>query len=282
MYFDIDQNTTSFMEDPAELRNRLTDVEMKLSDSDQKVRNAENDVALIKIELSKSNESYQIACQELQTTRGTNDALKKQLSYLERFKKETHIAQRDAAEMRQKLEGMRNVEELVKGERSEVEAMLRTFSVSSDSLHQISTSFLVVKKEFDKLKEVKRKLEHERKIMRRKAEEANQKAFDCMEQLKIAEADLRHVDDQRKSAEEKVKKLEEAFSSTSPRTFALKRLLKESPAPLDLKRAKTFSEEETETNCSMLLFSDPDDADSVFPIENRGELGDENVDLASE
>ena len=120
------------------------------------------------------------------------------------------------------------------------------------------TASYVLKKEYDKLKEVNIKLEYELKKMRKTAEEAKQKAIDytiaslissmlgffgCFTavffltctyvlQLKIAEANLRHLDEQRRSAEEKV------------------RLLEESPGPVDLKQANLFSEEEAKTNPS--------------------------------
>jgi len=149
---------------------------------------------------------------------------------------------------------------------------LKKFADTPDSFNQISTSYVVIKKEFDKLKESKRTLENEKRSYRKKAESSAREAYESKEQLKILTNDLKQLDSLNKSLMQKVDKLEKCAVSQNPtsRVIANKRLSCESPEPKDKKRQCTsdigegVSEEVTEE--SFALFDDVHSEDAIAEI----------------
>jgi len=258
LFFDLNSSEVAEV-DTSALKNQLNDLEFKLKEKDRKVDAALQEQSKYVASLCTKQNEVDTLKQLLQNSQGTNDAMKRQLTYLEKFKVEAKRARSEATECNNKLASLANIEEMVKGDFRDVEVMIKKFADTPDSLNQIATSFVVLKKEFDKLKETKKKLEHERKNFRRQAEKASQEAYESKEQLKVVSGDLTHLNDVNKSLQDKLNKLELSFQSPSPRSSAIKRLLAESPAPFDFKRPRIIEEDNEEEggDGSLILFDDP-------------------------
>ncbi|XP_057305164.1 E3 ubiquitin-protein ligase TRAIP-like [Hydractinia symbiolongicarpus] len=245
--------------DSAVLKNQLSDANLKLKEKDLSITTLRKNHLLSMNELATVTQDKNAIAQLLQNVQGTNDALKKQLSYMEKYKVEAKRAREQAGQLEKTLLEYKSIQELVRGERHEVEDMIKNFNDPSIALSQIATSYNILKKEFELLKDSKRQLEIDKKEIRRKAEAASREAFEYKEQLKVVSNDLTHLSDTNKSLEKKIKKLEQAFASPSPRSSAIKRLIQESPAPLDLKRLRAdVVLKEQEANGSLLLFDEHD------------------------
>jgi len=122
------------------------------------------------------------------------------------------------------------------------------------------------------MKDSKRRLETEKRHLRRKAESASTEAYDSKQQVDTLASDLTHLNEINKGLQAKLKKLEQAFASPSPRSSAIKRFIMESPAPMDLKRqcltrnapySIAEEQEEQANNGSLILFDNPTNTTQV-------------------
>ena len=99
---------------------------------------------------------------------GTNDALKKQLTYMEKFKTDAKKARSEVSALQKTIESFQNIQTLIRSDAHDIESTIKNFSGNPDSINQISTSYVFFKKEYDKLKDSKRLLENENRSYRKK------------------------------------------------------------------------------------------------------------------
>jgi len=224
--------------DPAELKNEVTELKLKLRVKDSSIETLTKEKKAIAEEKKSKDQEFKAQQHLLDSALGTTDALKKQLTYMEKFKNEAKRAKNEVASLHKKFEAVRNIQELITVESHDVETTLKKFAESPDSFNQISTSYLVLKKEFDRVKDSKRTLENEKRSYRKKAEASAKEALESREQLKIVTNDLKQLDDLNKNLLQKVAKLEKSSISHNPRSSvtATKRLSMENTELKNLKR----------------------------------------------
>jgi len=255
LYFDLQAATEADGSDPAVLQNKVRDLNFKLEEKEKEIKEHKGKIKASKKELSGVKAELGAVRGELDRSSTVNSALKQQLSFLEKHKEEAARSIKTAERLQRNLDKLQNVELLINGEKEDVELMLRNFNNSPEALNQIITSFVIMKKEFEKLKTSKEKMNDDKKKQRKEIDELRRKvqaSFDdygrLQAQLKLAETDIEHMERERQNLLAKINSLEKAFASTSPRTNLLRRLLKESPAPFNAKRKRCTPLEESENS----------------------------------
>jgi len=73
-------------DDPAELKNELTELKLKLRVKDSSIETLTKEKKKIAAENKEKEQESKSSKQLLESALGTNDALKKQLTYMEKFK----------------------------------------------------------------------------------------------------------------------------------------------------------------------------------------------------
>lgn len=253
LFFDMQVATEMDEADPAVLQNKVRDLNLRVDEKDKEAKDQQAKVKTAKRELKGLKLEVGTLRDQLDRSDTVNSALKRQLAFLEKHKEEAIKARQSAEKLQKNLDKLENIKALINGEREDVEQMLKNFPNSSESLNHVITSFIIMKKEFEKLKESKEKTRQEMKIRRKEVEELRrqlQGSFDqntaLQDQLALAETDLQYMEKERQNLLRKINSLEQAFSSPSPRASAIKRLLRESPAPMNAKRKRKPPLEEIE------------------------------------
>eukprot|EP00111_Clytia_hemisphaerica_P005984 TCONS_00017310-protein len=299
LFFEQNANQTIDECDASQLKNEIRDLKCTIQQKDVSMNTIKEQSLSMQKDLNHKKEEVVSLGTLLRNCQGTNDALKRQLSYLEKYKTEAQRARAKAASVENELINFKSISELVKGERHAVEAMVKNYSDTPDAVNVVSTSYVLLKKEYDKLKDSKKKIESEKKTYRRQAESASTEVFESQQKVDTLTKDLKHLNEINKGLQTKLKKLEQAFSSPSPRSSAIKRFMMESPAPMDLKRQcltansniAEIAEEQTNNDGSFILFDGPtsDDVLSTTPpvvdtlnISDDNSMEDEDKELIDE
>lgn len=289
LFFEQSINDTIDESDVGQLKNEICELKCTIKQKETSAMASKEREQLLMGELTGKSDEILSLQRNLRNSQGTNDALKRQLSYLEKYKTEAQRARNQANEFENQLNNYKNINEMIKGNRHDVEMMVKSYSDTPDSLNVVATSFVMLKKEYDKIKDAKRKLEVDKKDFRRKAEIAGQEVYESKQQVETLTNDLTHLNQINKGLEAKLRKLEQAFASPSPRSSAIKRFMKESPAPLDLKRIRMDDaiEEAGEADGSLVLFDGPllcvEDGDNdVEPEREDNGIDDADRDLMDE
>lgn len=248
LFFELSRDDQA-ADDPAGLRNQITELNLKIRMRDTSIdtltkekKKKEEDVKGLK---DKEVNSQRL----LEDALGTNDALKKQITYMEKFKNDAKRSRSELVALQKTTESYHNIVKLMKSESRDIENTIKNFADNPDSFNQITTSYVFFKKEFDRLKESKRILEQENKTYRKKADSYSQ-------QLRTVSSDLKQLDQQNKMLTNRVSELEQSQHSRLTQANSMKRVCT-SPRPKEGKR-KYLEDDENVPDEECLVFEDDD------------------------
>ncbi|XP_067004019.2 E3 ubiquitin-protein ligase TRAIP [Anabrus simplex] len=246
IYFNILNNGTT--EDPSVLQHRIDSLtfQLRMKDTDIKNANEKNEL------LNKQNKGLREEIKKLEgkvREEASNVAvLREQTQCLRKQTKEAEKAVNECKNLRKHVEFLQSVQSVVNGTTEDVEDMVNNCGVSLESVKSLATFVCVLRKE------MKSATEEKRNLLKRVREVEHKLAVSSMEYKKLQneldsqinaklqlEKDLEHLEHERKRLLKKIKGLEEAMMSPStshPAESALRRLIAESPAPVDIQRPK--------------------------------------------
>lgn len=190
---------------------------------------------------------------KLQLEKTATAGLKKQLCYLKDKETELAIAQRDASELRTGLSQLKRMKVLIDEHTSDAEAMLR--NLDSKSFPEVIVQLITLKKKLEE-KRLKCKeaintteiIKKENNRIKMELTHIEMELKKSKDHLKMAEEDIRRLEQENSSYKKKLTAMERAFASPSPRSSAIGRLIRESPAPMDIKRPRLSCPEEDSEN----------------------------------
>eukprot|EP00795_Rhopilema_esculentum_P005107 gene5107-226_t len=287
LFFDRpdEEDKEEYSNDPVFMKSKIKDLSSQLEEKDTKIKEEQGKVKASKKELKGVKSELNAVRDALDKSDSINNVLKKQLQFLDKHKEEAQRARETASVLQRNLDNLQNVEELIKGEKKDVDTLLRKFQHTPDALEQVVTSLVIMKKEFGKLRESKDKMSDERKSFRKEMDELRRKMQASLndnmalkERLKLAECDMEHFEREKQRLLKKISHLEQAFASPSPRASAIKRLLKESPAPQSAKKMCPSFADATEN----YVDADENEDDAHYDADSNDCLSDSFNELANE
>lgn len=180
---------------------------------------------------------------ERKTLKEDLTAARSKVKYLQADKENATLAKREADDLRSKLELYRNIDLVVQGSIGEVNDKLHEMGDFSRASRELSIIIAALKRELKAKADERAQLKAE---LRDKVKFVSElKATLAVQSRDLAElqrsnrgiaSDLRHVEDERASLKQKVRVLQESIDSPSadPRKSAIRRIMAESPAPMNL------------------------------------------------
>ncbi|XP_069500263.1 E3 ubiquitin-protein ligase TRAIP isoform X2 [Ambystoma mexicanum] len=231
--------------DAESLKNELDKTKAQLSSKEKEKRECQSIVDMLRETLDIRNATIASLQKELGDTDMLCSALKKQMKFLEKQQDETKAAKEEARRLRNKMKAMESLELLLQGQRTEVEEMVRDMGIGQSAVEQLSIYCVSLKKEYEKLKEVRKASgEMTEKLKRELFSTSNtlQKALSELdktkEELRNSQKELRGADKEILSLKKKVEFLQKTLSTPTETNEAISRLVFESPAPLELQRPR--------------------------------------------
>jgi len=255
-------------DDPAELRNEISELNIKLRVRDSSIEELTKEKNKSADQLKTKERELKTQQSVLESSLGTNDALKKQLTYMEKFKSAAKNAEAALHKERNKVHAYHNIQALMECNAHDIDATIRNFADNPDSFNQIGTSYVFFKKEYDRLKEAKRQLEMENRTHKKKADA-------CSQQLKTLTEDVKNLDGQNKILTQKISQMESvADNKTSKKQKDGGR-----GSPRAAKRmCFDDSLDHDNNNGSLQLFDDSDNMNDENDDNNASELDAEEAD----
>ncbi|EDO40849.1 predicted protein [Nematostella vectensis] len=212
--------------------------------------------------LEEKMEDYKEKCnsseKKLNNALAVSTSLRKQMAYLKQQEGECAQAKQEAITCRQELNKFKRLKHLVEGTRHDAEDMLNRIGdgmEGSRSAQELVTQLVILKRELEKIKESRNRARDHKEMQEREISrlrnELSTKEVEIKrvtDQLCMAESDLTRVEKESASLKKKLSKLEQAFNSPSPRSSAITRLMRESPAPMEFKRPRLTPPEKYDEN----------------------------------
>lgn len=213
---------------------------------------------------------------KLQLEKTATAGLKKQLSYLKDKEAELAIAQSQASELRASLSKLKRMKVLIDEHTSEAEAMLR--DLDSKSFPEVIVQLITLKKKLEekrqKCKEATNTSEMIKKENNRIKIELTQLEMELKksrDQIKMAEEDIQRLEQENSSYKKKLTAMERAFASPSPRSSVIGRLIRESPAPVDIKRPRLSCPSEDSENVIVAETPSPKPQERKYELKSIAE-----------
>ncbi|XP_074627248.1 E3 ubiquitin-protein ligase TRAIP-like isoform X1 [Acropora palmata] len=180
---------------------------------------------------------------KLQLEKTAVAGLKKQLSYLRDKETELAVAQSQASELSASLSKLKRMKVLIDEHTDEAETMLRNLDATSfpEVIVQLITLKRKLEEKRQKCKEAIETTDLLKKENIRIKTQLNQVEMELQkskDNLKMAEEDIQRLEEESSSYKKRLTAMERAFASPSPRSSAIGRLIRESPAPADIKRPR--------------------------------------------
>ncbi|XP_020605503.1 E3 ubiquitin-protein ligase TRAIP-like [Orbicella faveolata] len=256
LFFDgADLNSTQTEDDVESLKNNIEDLKALLNQKDVEINcsKLEHKKELAK-EIAALQKQKECAVEEvrkqlekkLQMERSTTAGLKKQLSYMKEKDTELAIAQSEASELRAEFLKLKRMKTLIDDHASDAEAMLQ--DLDSNSFPEVILQLITLKRKLEEKKlkckqaiDAAEKIKKENILIKNEGTYREMELTKTKEHLKMAEEDIRRLEDENASYKKKLTAMEKAFASPSPRSSAIGRLIRESPAPVDIKRPRLSS-----------------------------------------
>ncbi|XP_073239069.1 E3 ubiquitin-protein ligase TRAIP-like [Porites lutea] len=253
LFFDgTDVNSTQIGDDVDSLQNSIEELKSLLNQKDVEInclkQEHKKDLAehTAKLQKQTDNEIEKIKKQyekKLQLEKSATTGLKKQLTYLKDKETELAVAKNEANELREGFLQLKRMKVLIDDNSRDAEAMLR--SLDSKSFPEVIVQLVTLKKKLEekrlKCKEAIDATERIKKENNKLKIESTQVLMELKKNkdlLQMAEEDIRRLEKENSSYKKKLTAMERAFASPSPRSSAIGRLIRESPAPLDIKRPR--------------------------------------------
>ncbi|KAJ7394665.1 hypothetical protein OS493_000486 [Desmophyllum pertusum] len=253
LFFDgTDLNSTQVADDVDSLKNCIEDLKSLLNQKDVEINciKQEHKKEVAK-EMASLQNQKECAVEEvrkqyekkLQMEKSTTAGLKKQLCYLKGKETELAIAQSEASEIRAEFLKLKRMKTLIDEHTSDAEDMLQ--NLDSKSFPEVILQLITLKRKLEEKKlKCKQAIDTAEKIKKENIlikNEASYREIDlakCKDHLNMAEDDIRKLEKENASYKKKLTAMERAFASPSPRSSAIGRLIRESPAPMDIKRPR--------------------------------------------
>lgn len=185
----------------------------------------------------------------LQIEKSTSAGLKKQLRYMKEKERELAVAQSEATQLRTEFSKFKRMKILIEEHTSEAEDMLQ--QLDAKSFPEVILQLITLKRKLEEKKlKCKQAIDTTEKVRKENIMIKNEAAYKEIEltkmkdNLKMAEEDIQKLEKENASYKNKLTAMERAFSSPSPRSSAIGRLIRESPAPMDIKRPRLSCTEE--------------------------------------
>lgn len=256
LFFDgADLNSTQTEDDVESLKSNIEDLKALLNQKDveinclkleHKKELAKETAALQKQKECAVEEVRKQLDKKLQMERSTTAGLKKQLSYMKEKDTELAIAQSEASELRAEFLKLKRMKTLIDDHASDAEAMLQ--DLDSNSFPEVILQLITLKRKLEEKKlkckqaiDTAEKIKKENILIKSEGTYREIELTKSKEHLKMAEEDIRRLEDENASYKKKLTAMEKAFASPSPRSSAIGRLIRESPAPMDIKRPRLSS-----------------------------------------
>ncbi|XP_066296638.1 E3 ubiquitin-protein ligase TRAIP-like [Branchiostoma lanceolatum] len=227
------------VEDPSQLRNELTAAKAKLSVKDKEKRDLSKEKDKLEDRLVTIRVTLNELSEQLQDEQDKNKTLKQQMKLVDIHKKQALQAEADAKKLRKKLVELERLQLLIKGSSSEAEDMIQDMGEGVESAKSLARHLTVLKKEHEKLKELRKKSADEAERYRKELSSKRVQCADTSKELEITKDQIRDAKQQIQNlmAKNKMLKQELAEGKATPGSRATaKRLLLESPAPLLVKK----------------------------------------------
>ncbi|RMX53741.1 hypothetical protein pdam_00000459, partial [Pocillopora damicornis] len=180
---------------------------------------------------------------KLQMEKSTSTGLKKQLSYMKEKERELATAQSEATELKAEFLKLKRMRILIDEHTSEAEDMLQ--QLDAKSFPEVILQLITLKRKLEEKKlKCKQAIDTTDKVRKENVMIKNEAAYKEIEltkikdHLKMAEEDIQRLEKENASYKKKLTAMERAFASPSPRSSAIGRLIRESPAPMDIKRPR--------------------------------------------
>ncbi|XP_035697984.1 E3 ubiquitin-protein ligase TRAIP-like [Branchiostoma floridae] len=235
----FDQPDEDAEEDPSVLRNELTAAKAKLSEKDKEKRDLTKEKDKLEDRLVTIRVTLNELSEQLQDEQDKNKTLKQQMKLVDIHKKQAQQAEVDAKKLRKKLVELERLQLLIKGSSSEAEDMIQDMGEGAESARSLARHLTVLKKEHEKVKEMRRKSAEEAERYRKELSTKRVQCAETTKELQVTQDQLRDAKQQIQNltAKNKMLKQELAEGKSTPGSRATtKRLLLESPAPLLIKK----------------------------------------------
>uniref|UniRef100_T2M5R2 TRAF-interacting protein n=1 Tax=Hydra vulgaris TaxID=6087 RepID=T2M5R2_HYDVU len=145
LFFDLAVTDDSNV-DVSTLKVQMDDLKINLTLKEQECLKIKEKQLSYEKEISSLTHELQSMSELLQNAQGHNSILKKQISYLEKVQSDYEKSKAEVVSLEKKLNSFANINVLVKADRQEVESILKNCADSSESLIQIKTSYIILKK----------------------------------------------------------------------------------------------------------------------------------------
>ncbi|XP_060066816.1 E3 ubiquitin-protein ligase TRAIP-like [Ylistrum balloti] len=261
LFFDGGEDGDDETSDPSKLSNEIQDLRLKINRHKKEKSDLvdEKNAAIQKCQdVEESKKEIQRLYKQEQTT---NASLRKQLHYFKSQEDNLKMQKEECRKIKKKFVDLQNVERLVTGSEEEVQDLVQS-SGENGSTRQMATYLVVMKREFQQVKEEKKKLKSEfgkckRHLLTKDRElsQATTELSTIRECYTKSEDDLKQKEKEVESLKQKLSRLKRAIVSpcattTSASSSFVETLMEESPAPITPKQLKS-SPGEIDLNVNM-------------------------------
>lgn len=253
LFFDgADLDSSQVTNDVDILKNTIEDLKSLLNQKEVDLRSLKHEhkrelaqeiSALEKQKDSALEELRKWYEKKLQMEKSTSTGLKKQLGYMKEKERELATAQSEATELKAEFLKLKRMRILIDEHTSEAEDMLQ--QLDAKSFPEVILQLITLKRKLEEKKlKCKQAIDTTDKVRKENVMIKNEAAYKEIEltkikdHLKMAEEDIQRLEKENASYKKKLTAMERAFASPSPRSSAIGRLIRESPAPMDIKRPR--------------------------------------------
>ncbi|XP_021363493.1 E3 ubiquitin-protein ligase TRAIP-like [Mizuhopecten yessoensis] len=242
LYFDGGEEGDEGTSDPSKLSNDIQDLKLKLSKFKKEKADLIEERNATEVKKQDIEDGKIEALRLLKQEETTNASLRKQLQYFKSQEDSLKIQREECRKIKKKFVDLQNVEKLVTGSEEEVQNLVQS-SGESGSTRQMATYLVVMKREFQQVKEEKKKVKSEfdkcRRLLMTKDRELNQATSELStltECYSKSEDELKQKEKEVESLKQKLSRLKRAIVSPcvatpSASSSFVETLMEESPAP---------------------------------------------------
>ncbi|PSN44320.1 hypothetical protein C0J52_09281 [Blattella germanica] len=263
VYFNVATNEAE--EDSSLLHNKIDSLKFQLCLKDTDIKNNQEENSKLNNQNKGLREEIVKLEKKIRIVESTSAAYKDQMRYLKAQQESAEAAVEEAKALRKQLDSMKSVQKIIHGSTADVEDILNKHGDSYDSMRSLATYVSVLKREVQAVSEKKRELRDRLKACQLELHDVHAQKEKLIQEVlaktdlnRQIETDLKHVEEEKKSLQKKIRDLERAISSPNskdPKSRALERLIFESPAPEAAKRPRLS--DPTKTTSTLLTSNLP-------------------------
>lgn len=243
LFFDIGEDDDVNASDPCKLTNEIQELKLKINKHNKEKGDLveERNAAVQKcLDMEEKKKDVQRLLKQEQTATAS---LKKQLHYFKSQEECLMMQKEECRKIKKKFVDLQNVERLVTGSEQDVQDMIQN-SGESGSTRQMATYLVVMKREFQQVKDEKKKIKSEydkcKRLLMTKDHELEKTTTELStlrECYSKSEEDLKQKEKEVDALKKKLSRLKRAIVSpcataTSASSSFVETLMEESPAPV--------------------------------------------------